>query len=278
MTVITLTDGNVIPQVGFGVAFFSQQETEASVLRAIEAGYRLIDTAVLYNNEAEVGDAIAATDVARDDLFITTKVWPNMFGYDNAIKSFHDSMARMKLDHLDLLLLHWPAPELDLYTDSWCALIALQERGRVGSIGVSNFSPDQLTRLADETGVMPVINQIELHPYFQRREEVAFHRKHNIVTECWSPLGRGECLSSSVIGAIAAKHSCSTAQVMLRWMVEEGFVAIPRSKSPVRVRENIDLGFTLDTDDRTKICGLDRGVDGRISPDPTFPEYSDYSL
>lgn len=278
MMEVTLADGNVIPQVGFGAAFFSQGETKAAVLTAIAAGYRLIDTAVLYNNEAQVGEAVAATDIARDDLFITTKIWPNMFGYDNAIKSFEGSMARMKLERLDLLLLHWPAPELDHYVDSWRALIALREQARVGSIGVSNFSPDQLARLADETGVMPVINQIELHPYFQRSEVVAFHREHSIVTECWSPLGRGECLSDPVISAIAAKHNRSPAQVMLRWMIEEGFVVIPRSKSSTRVRENIDLEFTLDDEDRAKIVALDKGLEGRISPDPTFPKYSDYTL
>ncbi|MBL4806533.1 MAG: aldo/keto reductase [Rhodobacteraceae bacterium] len=264
-----LADGNDIPPVGLGVAGIPVDLTTSATLAAINAGYRLIDTAVIYHNEAEVGAALAKTNVPRDDLFIATKVWPDRYGYDAVNASFRESMTRLGLDRLDLYMLHWPAPMLDKYVESWRALIDLQRDGWVTSIGVSNFFPAQLQRLADETGVMPVVNQIELHPYSQRLDEQAFHAKNNIATQCWSPLGRSRCLDDPVINAIATKHVRTPAQVVLRWHFEAGRIAIPRSKSPDRIQQNFDIfGFALDADDRSQIAALNKGLDGQLGPDP----------
>lgn len=265
---VALADGNSIPALGLGVAGIPIDATAEMTGVAIDAGYRLIDTAVIYKNEAEVGQALAATTTPRDDLFITTKVWPDRYGFDEVKASFEESMARLGLERLDMLMLHWPAPAMDLYVESWRALIELQQAGRVDSIGVSNFFPTQLQRLADETSVMPAVNQLELHPYTQRLEEQAFHAANNIITECWSPLGRSRCLDDPAIVAIAEKHERTSAQVVLRWHVEAGRIAIPRSKTPERIRQNLDIAFSLDAEDHAAMATLDQGLAGKLGPDP----------
>lgn len=266
---IPLADGNSIPQVGLGVAFMDDSNTRALCNAAIDVGYRLFDTAAKYGNEAELGATIADSTVPREDFTITSKVWPTMLGYDKVMLSFDQSMEKLQLDQIDLFLLHWPAPSKNLYVESWQALIELQKQGRIRSIGVSNFSPDQLTRLIDETGVTPAVNQIEFHPYYQRQQEQAFHKTHNIVTQSWSPLGRGNCLADPIIAEIAKKHDHTPAQIILRWLLDQELVIIPRSLSANRIVENFDTGtFILDDEDRQKMQNLDKGTAGKIEPDP----------
>jgi len=264
---IMFHDGHSIPQLGLGVWQVANDVATATVKEALNAKYRLIDTAAIYGNEEGVGEGIAKGGVARDELFITTKIWNTRHGYDETLTAFDESMARLGLDHLDLLLIHWPVPSRDLYVETWKAFIKLKEEGRVSSIGVSNFKVPHLQRIIDETGVIPVINQIELHPRLQQRDMREFHAKHNIITEAWSPLGSGRLIEDPVIREIAGKHGKSAAQVMLRWHVEIGNVVIPKSITPSRIRENIDVfDFKLDADDHKKIEGLDNST--RFGSDP----------
>lgn len=266
---IKLADGNTIPQIGLGVAFMDETNTKILCNAAIEAGYRLFDNAAKYGNEAEVGATLAASDISREEFFITSKVWPTMMGYDKVMTSFDQSMEKLQLDKIDLFLLHWPSPARNLYVESWQALIELQKQGRIRSIGVSNFFPDQLDRLKSETGVMPVINQIEVHPYNQRPEERAFHAANNIITEAWSPLGRGNCLADPIIADIAKKHGHSPAQIILRWLLDQDLVIIPRTRSVERIIENFNTGnIALDDTDRAALQALDKGIEGKIEPDP----------
>jgi diketogulonate reductase-like aldo/keto reductase len=243
-------------------------ETQAAVGHALRAGYRHIDTAKLYQNEAGVGAAIAESGIARNELFVTTKVWNSEQGYQAAIQSFEASMSRLGLDVLDLLLIHWPAPDLDRYVDTWRAFEQLYADGRVRAIGVSNFQPAHLRRLLEETSVVPAINQIELHPLLPQTELRAFHAEHGIVTEAWSPLARGGAvLADPVITGIAERVGKSPAQVILRWHLQLGNVVIPKSVTPSRIAENLDLfDFELTADDLTAIAGLETGE--RIGPDP----------
>lgn len=265
---VTLNDGRLIPQLGFGVWKLADETAPALVGIALEAGYRSIDTAAAYGNEAGVGRAIAASGLAREDLFVTTKLWNDSHGYDAALRAFDASLRRLGLDEVDLYLVHWPVPRQDATVDTWKALMRLREEGRARSIGVSNFTAAQLARLIDETGSTPSVNQIELHPGFQQSALRAFHAETGIVTEAWSPLGQGGALGHPVIAAIAAKHGRSPAQVVLRWHLDLGHVAIPKSATPDRIRENADVfGFHLDADDHARIAGLD-APDGRIGPDP----------
>ncbi|WP_407526834.1 aldo/keto reductase [Methylobacterium oryzisoli] len=265
---VTLNDGRRIPQLGFGVWKLADETVPALVGVALEAGYRSIDTAAAYGNEVGVGRAIAASGLPREDLFVTTKLWNDGHGFDAALRAFDASLQRLGLDHVDLYLVHWPVPRQDAFVETWRALMRLREEGRARSIGVSNFTVAQLTRLIDETGSSPSVNQIELHPGFQQSALRAFHAETGIVTEAWSPLGQGGALAHPVIAAIAAKHGRSPAQVVLRWHLDLGHVAIPKSATPDRIRENADLfGFHLDPDDHARIAGLD-APDGRIGPDP----------
>ncbi|MBV9821684.1 MAG: aldo/keto reductase [Actinobacteria bacterium] len=270
MTVPTLTmnNGVRIPQLGFGVFLVPDTETRAAVTTALRAGYRHIDTAKLYQNEAGVGAAIAESGIARDELFVTTKVWNSEQGYDPAIASFEASLDRLGLDVLDLLLIHWPAPDLDRYVDTWRAFEKLYADGRVRAIGVSNFHPAHLRRLLDETDVVPAINQIELHPLLPQAELRAFHAEHGILTEAWSPLARGgSVLTDPVVTSIADRLGRSPAQVVLRWHIELGTVVIPKSVTPARIAENIDVfDFSLTGDDHRAIAGLETGE--RIGPNP----------
>jgi 2,5-diketo-D-gluconate reductase A len=264
----TLTlSGVEIPQLGFGVFLVPPGETEASVSTAPETGYRHVDTARSYENEGEVGTAIARSGIARDDLFIATKLWNSDQGRDAALKAFDASLERLGLDHVDLYLIHWPAPGADRYVDSWRALQEIHASGRARAVGVSNFGVPHLQLLLDETGVTPAINQIELHPNLPQAELRAFHAEPGIATEAWSPLARGGLLEDPVVAKLAAKHGRTPAQVILRWHLQLGNVVIPKSVTPSRIAENFDVfGFELDADDLAVIDTLDNG--GRIGPDP----------
>jgi diketogulonate reductase-like aldo/keto reductase len=264
---LTLDDGVAMPQLGFGVFQIPPADTAATVAKAFELGYRQIDTAAIYRNESEVGEAIAVSDLARDELFVTTKLWNAEQGYDTTLRAFDASMEKLGLDVLDLYLIHWPLPSRDKYVDSWKALAQLKEDGRVRSIGVSNFQPSHLRRLLDEVGVVPSVNQVELHPYLQQAPLRAFHAEHGIVTEAWSPLAQGQVLDAPVLTQIAAEHDKTTAQVVLRWHVEIGNVVIPKSVTPTRMAENLDIfDFALSEAELAAIAEIDRAE--RIGFDP----------
>jgi 2,5-diketo-D-gluconate reductase A len=265
---VRFNNGVEVPQVGFGVFLVPESETKAAVSHALEAGYRHIDTAKLYQNERAVGAAISESGIPRDELFVTTKVWNSEQGFDLAIDSFEASLDRLGFDVLDLLLIHWPAPGLDRYVDTWRAFEKLYGDGRVRAIGVSNFHQPHLQRLFDETSVVPAINQIELHPLLPQRALRAFHAEHGIVTEAWSPLARGgSVLTDPVVTAIADRLGKTPAQVILRWHIELGNVVIPKSVTPSRIAENIDIfDFTLEPADVDAISGLETGE--RIGPNP----------
>ncbi|MFY9290723.1 MAG: aldo/keto reductase [Methylorubrum rhodinum] len=265
---IALNDGHAIPQIGFGVYRLEETHAPALVGTALGAGYRSVDTASVYGNEAGVGRSLRETRVPRSDVFVTTKLWNDDQGYDATLRAFEASLSRLAVEQVDLYLIHWPCPARGLYLDSWRALIRLREEGRARSIGVSNFSESQLDRLVSETGVTPALNQIELHPRFQQRSLREAHARLGIVTEAWSPLGKAQILDDPIITRIAGRLGRNPAQIVLRWHVECGFVAIPKSATPTRISENLDVfGFSLTEDDHAAIAGLDR-ADGRIGPDP----------
>ncbi|MGZ6793320.1 MAG: aldo/keto reductase [Mycobacteriales bacterium] len=257
-----------IPQLGFGVWQVPDAEAEPAVTTALETGYRSIDTAKLYGNEAGVGRAIKATDIPREELFVTTKVWNDEQGFDSTLAAFDASMGRLGLDTLDLFLIHWPAPAQDAYVDTWKALLKLREDGRVRAVGVCNFGIEHLERLRDETGELPAINQVELHPYLQQGELREFHADQGILTEAWSPLASGGAvLADDTIREIAAKHDVTPAQAILRWHTQLGNVVIPKSVTPSRIAENFDIfDFELDGEDLSAFARLDRGE--RTGPDP----------
>ncbi|OLR94536.1 aldo/keto reductase [Actinokineospora bangkokensis] len=264
---VTLNDGTSIPQVGFGVWQVPADEVTGAVSAALEAGYRSIDTAAAYRNEEGTGRAIAESGIAREELYVTTKLWNDDQGYDSTLRAFDASMEKLGLEYLDLYLIHWASPKRDKYVETWKAFEKLKADGRVRSIGVSNFHPAHLERLFGETEVVPVVNQIELHPNLPQRELKAFNDKHGIVTEAWSPLASGGLLKDDTLTRIGEKHGKSSAQVILRWHVQAGNVVIPKSVTPERIRANIDLfDFELDADDLAAIDGLDNGE--RTGPDP----------
>ncbi len=263
---ITLNDGNVIPQLGFGVWQVPNSDTAEVVGTAISTGYRSIDTAAIYGNEVGVGRAIAANSLQRTELFITTKLWNDR--HTTAHRAFDESLKRLKLDYLDLYLIHWPKPRQNAYIEAWKALVKLKEEGKTKSIGVSNFTVSHLKRIVDATGVVPSVNQIELHPGFQQKELTAYHAEHGIITESWSPLGQGTLLENASLKSLAQKHGKTPAQVIIRWHLDRGYIVIPKSVTPSRIRENFDVfDFSLDADDLAKIAALDR-KDGRIGDDP----------
>ncbi|WP_132249145.1 aldo/keto reductase [Methylobacterium segetis] len=265
---LRLHDGRAMPQLGFGVYQLAEADAPDIVGRAIGAGYRSIDTAAIYGNERGVGQAIREAGVGREDLFVTTKLWNDSQGSGAARRAFDESLTRLGLEHVDLYLIHWPCPERNLYLETWRALAALREEGRALSIGVSNFTVAQLERIIGETGIVPAINQIELHPRFQQAELRAFHEAHGIVTESWSPLGQGKELADPVLTRIAGAHRRTPAQIVLRWHLETGLVAIPKTATPARIAENIGVfDFALGEEDRRAIASLDR-PDGRIGPNP----------
>ena len=266
--VIELNNGVRMPQLGYGVFQIPDDETATAVKAALDAGYRSIDTAALYRNEKGVGKAIAESGIARDELFVTTKLWNSAQGYDSTLKAFDESMAKLGLEQLDLYLIHWPTPARDLYVDTWRALEKLYADGRVRAIGVSNFQPAHLERLLDAADVAPAVNQVELHPYLQQQELREFDAKHGIATEAWSPLAKGGgLLGDPVIADLAVKHGRTPAQIVLRWHLQLGNVVIPKSVTPSRIEENFDLfGFTLAEEEMESLTPLDRGE--RTGPDP----------
>ncbi|MFD6347366.1 aldo/keto reductase [Streptomyces roseolus] len=264
---VKLNNGVEIPQLGFGVFQVPDDATAAAVTAALDAGYRSIDTAAVYGNEAGVGRALAASGIAREELFVTTKLWNADQGYDATLRAFDAGLATLGLDYVDLYLIHWPAPARDLYRDSWRALERLAEEGRIRAAGVSNFQPGHLRRLLDGATLTPVVNQIELHPALQQSELRAFHGEHGIATEAWSPLAQGAVLDDPAIAAIAAAHGKSPAQVVIRWHLQLGNVVIPKSVTPARIRANIDVfDFVLTDEEMAAIAGLDRGL--RTGPHP----------
>jgi 2,5-diketo-D-gluconate reductase A len=265
---ITLNDGHVMPQLGYGVFKIPLDETEAAVAVALQTGYRSIDTAAMYGNEAGVAAAIRTAGVARDDLFITTKLNNDAHGYEAALRACEASRQRLALDYLDLYLIHWPLPPRDLYVETWRALVHLQAEGLVRSIGVSNFEPEHLVRIMDASGVTPALNQIELHPYLTQQALQDFCRSRGIATEAWSPIARGgELLRDSLITSLAEKYGKTPAQIVIRWHLDLGNVVIPKSVTPRRIVENFNVGdFELAFDDIEAISGLNR--DARIGPDP----------
>jgi 2,5-diketo-D-gluconate reductase A len=276
--VLTFNDGNTIPQLGYGVWQVEDDVAEKVVIQAFEAGYRHIDTAKIYGNEAGVGRAIERSGLKPEEIFITTKLWNADQGYESTLAAFESSMERLGLETLDLYLIHWMQPKQGKYLDTWKALIELQKRGRVKTIGVSNFTKEGLQRLIDETGVVPAIHQIELHPYFNQAELRDFNASKGILTEAWSPLGQGgELLESAVIAQIAAKHGATPAQVVIAWHLAIGNVVIPKSVTESRIRENYAaLDVTLDETDIQAINGLDRSAEGagRIGADPAVSDFA----
>ncbi|MFI1395323.1 aldo/keto reductase [Streptomyces sp. NPDC020681] len=271
---ITLNNGVAMPQLGFGVWQVPDDEATKAVATALDAGYRSIDTAAVYENEEGTGRAVAASGIAREDLFITTKLWNADHGYDKALRAFDTSLDKLGLDYVDLYLIHWPMVTKGAYAETYKALEKIHADGRAKAIGVSNFLPQQLEHLMAETSVVPVVNQIELHPQLQQAELRELHAKHGIATEAWSPLGQGKgLLEVPTVVAVAQKHDRTPAQVVLRWHLQIGNVVIPKSVTPDRIRENLDVfGFELDADDLAAFAALDEGK--RLGPDPATFDYA----
>jgi 2,5-diketo-D-gluconate reductase A len=266
---IALGGDVAIPQVGFGAFKVPDAECAEIVGLAFAAGYRHVDTASIYRNEAGVGTAVRGAAIPREELFVTTKLWNDAHGRDNALRAFDDSLSRLGLDYVDLYLIHWPAPAHGRFVETWQALLELQQDGRVRAVGASNFRVADLRRIIEETGVSPALNQIELHPLLQQQELRAFHAEHQIVTEAWSPLANGgPLLADPAIASIARAHGVTPGQVILRWSVQLGNVVIPKSVTPERIRANLDLfGFTLTAPEMDAIAGLDAGTRTGMDPD-----------
>ncbi|MFE9388899.1 aldo/keto reductase [Streptomyces sp. NPDC006784] len=265
---ITLNNGVTMPQLGFGVWQVPADEAATAVTTALESGYRSIDTAAAYENEEGVGRALTASGLPRDEVFVTTKLWNADQGYDTTLRAFDASLTKLGLDFVDLYLIHWPMPEVDRYEETWRAFEKIHADGRARAIGVSNFQPAHLNRIIQLGGTVPAVNQIELHPRLQQSVPRAFHADHHIATEAWSPLGQGgDLLDDPTLGGIAERHGKTVAQVVLRWHLQLGNVVIPKSVTPSRVRENIDLfDFELSGEEMARIAELN--TDTRIGPDP----------
>jgi len=265
---IRLNNGVEIPQFGFGVFQIEPGRTVPTVRAALDAGYRHIDTAQMYGNEEGVGQAIRESGVDRDELFVTTKLNNDKHGHDQAGRALDESLAKLGLDHVDLYLIHWPQPAKDRYVDTWTGFEKLATDGRARAIGVSNFQVPHLERLAAETGTVPAVNQIELHPQFPQRELRAYHQEHGIVTEAWGPIGQGgDLLRDERLAALAAKYGKTPAQIVLRWHLQLGNVVFPKSVTPARIRENIDVfDVELAADDMATLDELNTGT--RRGPDP----------
>jgi 2,5-diketo-D-gluconate reductase A len=265
---VRLNNGVEMPQLGFGVFLVPADEVVEPVRAALDAGYRLIDTAKLYGNEEGVGRAIRESGLPRDDVFVTTKVWNSDHGYDTTLRAFDESQKLLGLDVVDLYLIHWPTPKRNLFVETWKALETLYADGRVRAIGVSNFNVPHLQRLLDETTVVPAVNQIELHPGFPQEELRAFHAQHGVVTESWSPLGRGHgLLDNPAVTSIAATHDRTPAQVVLRWHLQLGCAVIPKSTHAERIAENFDV-FDLELTDAEMATLSAIAEPGRVGPDP----------
>jgi 2,5-diketo-D-gluconate reductase A len=265
--VLTLHDGVEMPQLGFGVFQIPPGETQEKVEEALAVGYRHVDTAAAYRNEAGAGAAIAATGVRREDVFVTTKLWNSEQGYDSTLRAFEKSIERLGTGHVDLYLIHWPLPVRDLFLDTWRAFERIQEEGGARSIGVSNFRVEDLERLERDAERRPTVNQVELHPRLQQAELRAWHADHDIATEAWSPLAQGDLLEDGTIETVAAHHDRTSAQVILRWHLQIGNVVIPKSSNPERIRENFEVfDFELSEDDMAALERLESGE--RTGPDP----------
>ncbi|PZH10631.1 oxidoreductase [Streptomyces sp. NTH33] len=265
---ISLNNGVEMPQLGFGVWQVPDDEAERAVATALEAGYRSIDTAAIYGNEEGTGRAVAASGIPREDVFVTTKLWNSDQGYDSTLRAFDTSLGKLGLEYVDLYLIHWPVPARGKFVDTYRAFEKLHAEGRVRAIGVSNFLPEHLERLTAETSVIPAVNQIELHPHLQQHAARAYHAKQGIATEAWSPLGQGKgLLEVPAIVAIAQKHNRTPAQIVLRWHLQLGNIVIPKSVTPSRIKENIEVfDFSLDGEDLAAIGALNE--DRRLGPDP----------
>lgn len=273
---VRLSDGHHIPALGFGVYKVDDAVAERVVTDALAAGYRHIDTATLYGNEAAVGRAVRGSGISRSEIMVTSKVWNDDQGFDATLRAFDASMQRLGLDTLDLYLIHWANPPAGLFVDTWKALIRLQEEGRVRSIGVSNFAEPELREIIDATGVVPALHQIELHPFFPQQEMVQVNESFGIPTEAWAPLARGGALfEEPVLQNIAARHNATPAQVVLAWHRQRGFITIPKSVNADRMRENFaSLDVFLGEAEIEAITGLDRGPAGRTGMDPaTMTKY-----
>ena len=267
LPMIELNDGVQIPQLGFGVFQIPPEDTAEVTVKALETGYRHIDTASAYGNEKGVGEAVRASGLPRDEVFVTTKCFNDDHGYDEATAAFHASLERLGLDQVDLYLIHWPVPSRDRYVETWRAFIDLREKGLVRSIGVSNFQPDHLDRLIAETGVTPSVNQVELHPRLQQPGLRRKHEKLGVATEAWSPLAQGEVLDDPVIGGVAEAVGRTPGQVVLRWHLQLGNIVLPKSATPERIEENFALfDFELDDEQMRSLEELNRAE--RIGPDP----------
>lgn len=265
--IIKLRDGNMMPQLGLGVWQASIEDARNAALKALEIGYRSIDTAAIYKNEEAIGQALQETNVAREDIFITTKLWND--DQLNAEKAIETSLKKLQLERVDLYLMHWPCPEKDNYVKAWNAMIELQKQGLTKSIGVCNFNQPHLKRLIDETGITPVVNQIELHPMLQQRELHAWNAMHQIQTESWSPLAQGGegVFDQEIIKSLAKKYGKTPAQIVIRWHLDSGLVVIPKSITPSRIEENFKVfDFRLEKPEITDIAQLDKGK--RLGPNP----------
>lgn len=268
-----MNDGNSIPQVGLGVWQTPPEDTERAVATALEAGYRHIDTAAAYRNEREVGEALKKSGLPRDQVFITTKLWNSDQGYGSTLRAFDKSMDRLGLDSLDLYLIHWPMPANGAFVETFKAFADLREQGRIRSIGVSNFEPEHLRELVDATGIVPAVNQIELHPLLQQEELREMHAQMGIATEAWSPLGQGSLLSNDTVVSVAEAHGKTPAQVLIRWHMQLGNIVIPKSVTPERIVSNFDVfDFELSEQDMASVSTLGDGT--RLGPDPRTFEFT----
>jgi 2,5-diketo-D-gluconate reductase A len=264
---ITLNNGVEIPQLGFGVFQIEPEKTKDATLAALEVGYRHIDTAEMYGNEKEVGEAVRASGIDRGEIFVTSKLNNGFHAYDDALGAFDQSLKDLDIDYLDLFLVHWPLPGVGDYVETWKAMEKIYESGRVKAIGVSNFQPHHLRRIHGETSVTPAVNQIEVHPYFTNDEVRAFNSEHGIATEAWSPIAQGNVLQDETVTRIAGNLGRTPAQVTLRWHIQRGDIVFPKSVTRSRVEENFQLfDFELSGEDMTAITALDR--DGRQGPNP----------
>ncbi|HWE33591.1 MAG TPA: aldo/keto reductase [Solirubrobacteraceae bacterium] len=265
---LQMNDGRTIPQLGFGVFLVPPEEAADAVTHALQTGYRSIDTAAMYRNERGVGEAIRASGIPREDLFVTTKVWPSDYGRAETPRALERSLEQLGDEYVDLYLLHWPAPAIGKYVEAYEALVELRDRGLTRSIGVSNFFEEHLAKVIDATGAVPAVNQVELHPRFEQRELRAYHEQHGILTEAWSPLGRGAILDDPAVTGIASDVGRTPAQVVLRWHLQLGNVVIPKSVTPARIEQNFDVfDFELSAEQVAAIEQLDDDA-GRIGPDP----------